>query len=274
MATYVVTGASRGIGYAFLPLLSQDSSNTVVGIVRDKAATLDKISGDEELKGRSNIHVLEADLTSYDALEKAAAATAAITGGSIDYLISNAGYIPLFDAFDPIDHLVSNKPQESTQELKKVLDVNVIGQVHLFSVFMPLILKGEAKKVISLSSGLADLDFTNEFDVFTGSLYSISKAAANMAVAKFSAQYQSQGVLFISVTPGMVDTGLYNNSSQEDLAKLGALMEKFKKYKPDFSGPVTPETSVRDVQAVWNSKSVENGDSGGFFSQYGNKQWL
>jgi hypothetical protein len=55
--------------YAFLPLLSKDSNNTVVGIVRNKAATVDKISKDEELKGRSNIHILEADLTSYDALK-------------------------------------------------------------------------------------------------------------------------------------------------------------------------------------------------------------
>lgn len=92
-----------------------------------------------------------------------------------------------------------------------MLNINVIGQVHLFSVFMPLILKGKAKKVVSVTSGLADLDFTNEFEVFTGALYSISKAAANMAVAKFSAQYKDDGVLFISVAPGLVDTGLYNN---------------------------------------------------------------
>jgi NAD(P)-dependent dehydrogenase (short-subunit alcohol dehydrogenase family) len=109
------------------------------------------------------------------------------------------------------DHYsVSNKPQETTEELKKVLDVNVVGQVHLFSIFMPQILKGKVKKVITLTSGLADLDFTNQFDVFTGSLYAISKAAANMAIAKFSAQYKEDGVLFISVAPGLVDTGLYN----------------------------------------------------------------
>ncbi|KAF2872011.1 hypothetical protein BDV95DRAFT_492519 [Massariosphaeria phaeospora] len=274
MATYVVTGVSRGIGYAFLPLLSKDSNNTVVGIVRNKAATLDKISKDAELKERSNIHILEADLTSYNALKKAAAETATITGGSIDYLISNAGYIPLFDAYDPIDDLVSSKPQETTEELKKALDVNVIGQVHLFNVFMPQILKGKVKKVVSLSTGLADLDLTNDLDVFTGALYSISKAAANMAIAKFSAQYKPHGVLFISVAPGLVDTGLYNNASEEELGKLGGLMGKFKEYKPDFSGPVTPETSVRDVQAVWESKSVENGDGGAFLSQFGDKQWL
>jgi hypothetical protein len=51
-------------------------------------------------------------------------------------------------------------------------------------------------------------------------------------------------------------------------------MGKFKQYKTEFSGPVTPEISVRDVQKVWESKSVENGDGGAFFSQYGDKRWL
>lgn len=64
------------------------------------------------------------------------------------------------------------------------------------------------------------------------------------------------------------------SASEEDLGKLGVLMGKFKKYMPDFSGPVTPEVSVRDVQSVWESKSVEKGDGGAFFSQYGDKTWL
>ncbi|KAH6638612.1 hypothetical protein BKA67DRAFT_588952 [Truncatella angustata] len=274
MATYVVTGVSRGIGYGFLTFLTKDPNNTVIGIVRDKAGTLKKISEDPELKGRSNFHIVEGDLASYDSLKKAAAETASITGGSIDYLISNAGYIPLFDAFDPIDYLVSNKPKETEEELKKVLNTNVIGQIQLFSLFIPQILKGKAKKVVTLTSGLADLDFTNQFDVFTGSLYSISKAAMNMAVAKFSAQYKEDGIHFISICPGLVDTGLYKDSSEEDLAKLGVLMGKFAKYKPDFSGPVTTETSVQDVKRVWETTSIENGDGGAFLSQYGNKTWL
>jgi NAD(P)-dependent dehydrogenase (short-subunit alcohol dehydrogenase family) len=37
--------------------------------------------------------------------QTAATEISKITGGSIDYLVSNAGYIPLFDSFDPIDYL-------------------------------------------------------------------------------------------------------------------------------------------------------------------------
>jgi hypothetical protein len=33
----------------------------------------------------------------------------------------------------------------------------------------------------------------------------------NMAVAKFNAQYRSQGVHFLSICPGSVEVGRYNN---------------------------------------------------------------
>jgi NAD(P)-dependent dehydrogenase (short-subunit alcohol dehydrogenase family) len=79
--------------------------------------------------------------------------------------------------------------------------------VNLFNLFIPLILKGEAKKIIAITSGFADLDATNQVRVAVGGPYSISKAAMNLAVGKYSAEYASQGVLFMSVAPGSIDTG-------------------------------------------------------------------
>ncbi|OTB01940.1 hypothetical protein M426DRAFT_63096 [Hypoxylon sp. CI-4A] len=274
MATYVITGVSRGIGYAFLTELTQDPQNTVIGLVRDKTSTLKKISEDPQMKGRSNFHILRADVTDYESLKKAAAETSKITGGAIDYLIGNAGYISTYDAFDPIGYLDSTNPEETERDLRKCFEVNVVGQVHLITLFLPLVLKGKTKKVVSVTSGLADLDMTNNFDLFNGPLYAVSKAALNMVIAKFSVQYKQDGVLFLSVCPGMVDVGLYTEATPEQQEKLGGLMAKFTKYKPDFSGPVTPEVAVRDIKAVWESKSVENGDGGAFLSHHGNKQWL
>jgi NAD(P)-dependent dehydrogenase (short-subunit alcohol dehydrogenase family) len=68
-------------------------------------------------------------------------------------------------------------------------------------------LKGEAKKIIAISSGASDLDMTRKYDVFFHSPYAISKAALNSVVSKFSAQYRKDGVLFLAVCPGMADTG-------------------------------------------------------------------
>lgn len=60
---------------------------------------------DPDLKGRSNIHILEADVAKYNDLQNAAAHTANITGGSLDYIIANAAFLTQFDAYDPIGKL-------------------------------------------------------------------------------------------------------------------------------------------------------------------------
>lgn len=53
--------------WEFLNQISSDSNNTVVGIVRNKQQTNKRI--EEELSGRSNITILEADLTNPDSIK-------------------------------------------------------------------------------------------------------------------------------------------------------------------------------------------------------------
>jgi NAD(P)-dependent dehydrogenase (short-subunit alcohol dehydrogenase family) len=231
------------------------------------------VSEHPDLKERRNIHILQADVTDYNALQAAAAETAKITGGSLDYLIANAALVPLFDSFDPIGTL-SDQPEMVTKTLRKLFEVNVIGNIHLFKLFMPLILKGQAKKVVAISTGLADTVFTNNYDLTTGSLYSTSKAALNMVVAKYSAQYKKDGVLFLALSPGVVDTGRYDDLTAEQMEGLGGMMAKFVDYAPHFKGPITPEQSAIAVKSVIANASIEKGNGGDFLSHLGNKQWL
>lgn len=72
---------------------------------------------------------------------------------------------------------------------------------------MPLILRGYVKKVIAISTGISDLDITTQLELEGSPLYAIAKAGLNMMTAKFSAQYKKEGVLFMSVCPGVVDVG-------------------------------------------------------------------
>jgi len=95
--------------------------------------------------------------------------------------------------------------------MKELFHVNVIANVHLFNLFLPLIFKGQAKKVIVLTSGFADMEWTNQYDLTPGALYSASKSAMNMITAKYSAQYKKDGILFLSLSPGMVEVGLYQD---------------------------------------------------------------
>lgn len=93
--------------------------------------------------------------------------------------------------------------------MRDLFEVNVIANVHLVNLFLPLIFKGQAqaRKVIILSSGLADAAAAAEFDLTPWALYGASKAAMNLIVAKYSAQYKDDGILFLALSPGMVEVG-------------------------------------------------------------------
>jgi NAD(P)-dependent dehydrogenase (short-subunit alcohol dehydrogenase family) len=119
--------------------------------------------------------------------------------------------IPKWSFYDPFS-VLGQDPERLTQELNTLFTTNVVGQIHLINLFMPLILKGSVKKVITISSGMADPELAAKYNLYENAPYSISKAAVNMAVAKFQAEYNDRGVLFLAVCPGPVDTGLYDES--------------------------------------------------------------
>lgn len=178
----------------------------------------------------------------------------------------------------------------------KYLRTNALANIHLFNLFMPQILKGQVKKVVTISSGMGDMDFTKDYDVLEAPLYSTSKAAMNMISAKFSAQYKEQGVLFLAICPGMVEVGHFDNSKSYSFVCLSArthladlafftvtpdkqeglqkFVEKFKRYSPTFKGADSPPESIKAVMSVVNNSSIENGAAGAYLSHFGNKRWV
>jgi NAD(P)-dependent dehydrogenase (short-subunit alcohol dehydrogenase family) len=93
-----------------------------------------------------------------------------------------------------------------TQDMLNCFNVNVIGQVHLFNVYLPLIRNGSVKKVILIGAGHADISVMTQYKIFEAGPYTISKAAANAVVGKYAAELQDEGILFLSICPGPVDT--------------------------------------------------------------------
>ena len=98
-------------------------------------------------------------------------------------------------------------PEYLVKDLQDSFNVNVIGNFHLFNLFTPLVLKGQGKKVIAISSGMSDIDFIRQFEIEPAPAYAISKAGTNVLTAKFAARYAKEGVLFMSICPGSVDSG-------------------------------------------------------------------
>ncbi|KAF2235985.1 NAD(P)-binding protein [Viridothelium virens] len=276
MSSYVVTGASRGLGYAFIVHLASIPGNTVIGLVRNAESTRSRLVAD----GVNNITILQADITDRTALKKAADETTKITGGKLDYLINNAAFLSHISAFKTLGDF-NDDPETLEADLLDSFRSNVVGVTHTINAFIPLLQSGTAKKVANISTGMADIDLINDFHIPIGAPYSISKAALNALTAKYNALYAapslplSSRILFLSISPGVVATdesGVPPTPEQIEGGK--AMAAQFKEYAPDFSGPISPQTSVEMVMRVLEEKSVEKGDGGRFVSHKGDQRWL
>ncbi|KAI0695678.1 short-chain dehydrogenases/reductase [Cerioporus squamosus] len=267
MPSYVVTGASRGIGLEFVRQLSQDQNNIVFGLARNPQNAPKLVALQ---KAALNIHIIKADLDDTNSLKAAAAEVSKVTGGSLDYLINNGAYT----AVEHANLNITQFPDEKTLEhdLIAAFRTNVVGVAHTINAFLPLLRKGSAKKVITLSTGLAATDVILASSFNVNPQYPISKAAVNMLVAEYAVSLKDEGFTFLALSPGVVNTA-EKPPTPEEIEGYKAMVKQFQKYAPDWDGaPLTPETSVklmRDVIAKAGPK-----DTGAFISQYGNQRWL
>ncbi|KAI0764145.1 NAD-binding protein [Trametes elegans] len=271
MPSYVVTGASRGIGLEFVNQLVNMSGAHEKNIVFALARNPQNSPKLQELrKARPNVHILKADITDVQALKAAADETAKVTGGSLDYLINNAALVS--DKREGFTLTSYPTPDLLESDLLAHYRTNVVGVVHTTNAFLPLLRAGAAKKVVALSSGVADPALVLAADFAPAAPYGLSKAALNLAVAKFAAELRPEGFTFLAISPGLV-----NNSEgplpPEIAASFRKMVERFQRYAPDWDGkPISPETSVRLVLGV--VERTTPADSGAFLSHFGNKQWL
>jgi NAD(P)-dependent dehydrogenase (short-subunit alcohol dehydrogenase family) len=267
MPSYLITGASRGLGYAFMRHLAAIPGNTVIGMVRNKEATLARLEKD----GITNISIVQADITDRSALTTAYDEVNKITKGSLDILINNAAVINERSAYLtlPEDDLTLLE-----EDLLSSFRANVVGVANTINTFLPLLRAGKEKKIITISSGMADIELINRFSVPIAAPYSISKAATNALVAKYNAALgKSEGLLFMALSPGLVDTSEGKPMSEQAIQGAQTMGAMFQEYAPDFTGPISPEKSVEMCLEVIGRATVE-GFGGAFVSHYGNQQWL
>ncbi|KAF2165393.1 hypothetical protein M409DRAFT_24243 [Zasmidium cellare ATCC 36951] len=209
MPSYLITGAGRGLGYAFLKQLAADPNNTVIGMVRNKDAGTQKLKSDAV----ENVHLVEGDITSVRGLSLAMKEVASITHGSLDVLINNAAYV---SDKTRAKTLLDGSDEELQEDLMHSSHVNVVGVAHTIRAFLPLLRKGNVKNVITISTGVADLDMIREAGIAVAGPYGISKAATNALVAKFHAALGKQeGILFLVISPGFVDTSEENSTPEK-----------------------------------------------------------
>ena len=106
-------------------------------------------------KSSKNIHVLETDTSSTQKLGETAKAVSDITGGKLDVLIYNA-YLGGTESMMLPPSAFAGQEEALEREFIEPLKVNAIQQIWTINTFLPLVRKGEVKKIIYITSGMAD----------------------------------------------------------------------------------------------------------------------
>lgn len=171
-------------------------------IVRNPATALDL---KDLASSFGNIHIVTGDLTKPDTLKAAASQVSTISNGKVDVLIENAAWVG--DETSPLEPMTATDPaniDKFRKALIEAIDVNVLGMMNLTQIFLPLIASGGMKKIIVISSTLADPGFTKATGITYHIPYAASKAAMNLVIAKTAMALKPQDIVMVALCPGWV----------------------------------------------------------------------
>ncbi|MBD2070328.1 SDR family oxidoreductase [Leptolyngbya sp. FACHB-671] len=181
MATYLITGANRGIGYEYCRQL-QARGDRVIAICRNASEELQQLRVQVEE---------EIDITSD---ESVAGLRTRLGDTALDVLINNAGIIKRVT----LENLDFNSIREQ-------FEVNALGALRVTSVLLPLLKSGS--KIILMTSRMGSIE-----DNTSGSSYGyrMSKVALSMAGKSLSHDLKPRGIAVAILHPGLVQTRMTN----------------------------------------------------------------
>lgn len=181
MATYLVTGANRGIGYEFCRQL-QAGGATVIAVCR---------TANDELK-ELGIQVEEGiDITS-DA--SVAELVNRLEDKNIDVLINNAGIIQNV-RLDNLDF----------DSIRAQFEVNALGALRVTHRLLPQLKAGS--KVVLMTSRMGSITDNSSGGSYG---YRMSKVALSMAGKSLSHDLKPRGIAVAILHPGLVQTRMTN----------------------------------------------------------------
>jgi len=186
--TVFITGANRGIGLEFVKVYIERDYNIIATARKpEKAEELNALAADYD-----KLSVVQLDVTDFDRID---ALAAEMEGQQIDILINNAGISGNTRAqnFTKLDY----------DDLRWVMEVNVLGAVKMAEAFYPHVRASEMKKLVVVSSSEGSIQGVSSPRTMW---YRTSKAAVNMAYRNIAMAVKKKGITVAMVNPGLTDT--------------------------------------------------------------------
>jgi NADP-dependent 3-hydroxy acid dehydrogenase YdfG len=178
LKTAIVTGASKGVGYATVKLLSE-SGYKVIAVSRDLSKIINLVS--------DNVEVYRLDITSADEIKRFHEKYSDIT---LDLLVNNAG-----GGSGPT-HIIN----ETMDNFRIAYDINVSGPMYLSQLFVPSMKKSESPTIIFISS------LGGKFPYRTGGNYTNAKRGMMALVDTMRLEFPEYGIKITEICPGTIDT--------------------------------------------------------------------
>lgn len=215
--TYLVTGASRGLGAEFVRQL-RGKGHDVIAAVREP--------GSAGAAADAGARVVALDVDRPETFE----AFAASLRTPVDVLLNNAG----------IAREDGTLAKTTPEAYEAIFRTNVIGPALLARALIPAMSRGSRRLIVNVSSQLGSIaEATQGFSY----AYCISKAAVNMLSRLIHLELSSTGFTCVALDPGWNRTDMGGHDATYDpkdtVASMVALLERW-----------TPADSGRFIR--WN----------------------
>jgi dihydroanticapsin dehydrogenase len=181
----LITGGSRGIGFAIAKILSENGASVVITsknsekIKQAEAKISNSFGITCDIKKKNEVqNVLDQTIKKF---------------GKLDILVNNAGIFPKIKLLHKIEE----------EEWNEVLDVNLTGQFRFTKEAIPHLQKTSGCIInISSDAGL------KAYQGFNADAYSASKAALIVLTKCWALEYAKNKIRVNCICPGVVDTDM------------------------------------------------------------------
>ncbi len=199
----IITGASAGIGREIAIHLSEDDSNKIIAVSRNKTALLSL----SEAAEHKNIIPLALDIRKTTETRKKLKNAVKDNMESVDILINNAG-------------LLINKPfrELSDGEISDIIDVNFYSPALIIQLMLPMMKRGS--HVVNIGS-MGGFQGSSKFKGL--SVYSATKGALAVLTECLATEYQEDGIAFNCLALGSVSTDMLKKAFPKYTASMTAV---------------------------------------------------
>lgn len=194
MKTYLITGASGGIGSAIArKIAGSEQEARIILHYNSNAAGADKLKAEIE-SDKISVFTMKADLESQKQIEKMIEKIKTEFGG-VDVLVNNAGFVD--------DKSVDER---SYADFEKTIKINLISNFYLSKELGKMMFEKKHGKILNISS-------TSGLILHSGSMcptsidYDAAKAGINALTKNFAKEF-APFVNVNAIAPGWVDTPL------------------------------------------------------------------